>query len=179
MDVYPPPRPGTEVGLGRLPLERPSDLHRLTDAEAYLSLHQDKLVILDEVHALLGLGSLDALLAHPVAGSSLEGFAVETLINAAPRHAQAGFYRTSNGAEVDLVLDLPGHGLWAIEIKKSPSARPRRGFYSACEDLQPRERWLVHGGADVQPYPVGDGVQAIGLRALAARLQAARASVDA
>lgn len=131
------------------------------------------------LHALLGLGSLDALLAHPVAGSSLEGFAVETLINAAPRHAQAGFYRTSNGAEVDLVLDLPGHGLWAIEIKKSPSARPRRGFYSACEDLQPRERWLVHGGADVQPYPVGDGVQAIGLRALAARLQAARASVDA
>lgn len=131
------------------------------------------------LHALLGLGSLDALLAHPVAGSSLEGFAVETLINAAPRHAQAGFYRTSNGAEVDLVLDLPGHGLWAIEIKKSPSARPRRGFYSACEDLQPRERWLVHGGADVQPYPVGDGVHAIGLRALAARLQAARASVDA
>lgn len=84
------------------------------------------------LHALLGLGSLDALLAHPVAGTSPEGFAVETLINAAPRHAQAS-------------------------------------FYSACEDLQPRERWLVQGGADMQPYPVGDGVQAIGLRALAVR----------
>ena len=127
------------------------------------------------LHALLGLCSMDALLAHPVVGGSLEGFVIETLINAAPRDAQAGFYRTSNGAEVDLVLDLTGHGRWAIEVKKSPSSRPRRGFYGACEDLRVTERWLVHGGTDSDPYPVGDGVQAIGLRALAARLQAMRA----
>jgi uncharacterized protein len=126
------------------------------------------------LHALLGLASMDAVLAHPVVGASLEGFAVETLINAAPRDVQMGFYRTSNGAEVDLVLDLPGHGLWAIEVKKSACAKPRRGFYSACEDLQPAQRWLVHGGTDVDPFPVGDGVQAIGLRALASRLQTIR-----
>jgi hypothetical protein len=51
------------------------------------------------VHALLGLNSLDAVLSHPVAGSSWEGFVVEQLINAAPT-AQASFYRTSNGAEL-------------------------------------------------------------------------------
>ncbi len=129
------------------------------------------------LHALLGLASMDALLAHPVVGASLEGFVIETLVNAAPRDAQAGFYRTSNGAEVDLLLDIPGHGLWAIEVKKSPSAKPRKGFYSACEDLRPALRWLVHGGADTETYPVGDEVQAISLRALAARLQATRSTV--
>ena len=129
------------------------------------------------LHALLGLASMDTLLAHPVVGASLEGFVIETLINAAPRDAHAGFYRTSNGAEVDLLLDIPGHGLWAIEVKKSPGAKPRKGFYSACEDLRPALRWLVHGGADTEPYPVGDGVQAISLRALAARLQATRSTV--
>jgi hypothetical protein len=36
------------------------------------------------VHALLGLNSLDAVLSHPVAGSSWEGFDVEQTVNAAP-----------------------------------------------------------------------------------------------
>jgi len=118
------------------------------------------------LHALLGLGTHDALLAHPVVGNSWEGFIIETLLNAAPRNAQCGFYRTSNGAEIDLVIDAPGRGLVAIEVKKSPRAKPRRGFYSACEDLQPAHRFMVHGGADGETYPVGDGVLALSLRSL-------------
>jgi hypothetical protein len=42
------------------------------------------------VHSPLGLYSLDAVLSHPVADSSCEGFVVEQLINAAPS-AQASF----------------------------------------------------------------------------------------
>ena len=116
------------------------------------------------VHALLGISSHDALLSHPVVGNSWEGFAIESLLNAAPINTSSGFYRTSNGAEVDLLLDMPGKGLWAIEIKRGIHSKPRRGFYSACEDLKPDRRWLVHGGAD--QYPIGDGIAAIGLRAL-------------
>jgi hypothetical protein len=122
------------------------------------------------LHALLGLASHDALLAHPVVGNSWEGFVIETLLNAAPRQAQYGFYRSSNGAEIDLLIDAPGLGLMAIEVKKSPNAKPRRGFYSACEDLQPEQRFLLHGGADGEAYPVGDGVMAVSLRGLAHRL---------
>jgi predicted AAA+ superfamily ATPase len=124
------------------------------------------------VHALLGLGSHDRLLSHPVVGNSWEGFAVETLLNAAPINSSSGFYRTSNGAEVDLLLDIPGQGLWAIEIKRSSTAKPRRGFHAACEDLKPQRRWLVHGGTD--RYPLGAGVHALGLRELAGLLQAAK-----
>jgi predicted AAA+ superfamily ATPase len=122
------------------------------------------------LHALLGLATHEDLLAHPVVGNSWEGFVIETLLNATPRSAQVGFYRSSNGAEVDLVVDSPGLGLIAIEVKKGPSAKPRRGFYSACDDLQPDHRFMVHGGADGEPYPVGDGVMAVGLRDLARRL---------
>lgn len=121
------------------------------------------------VHALLGIASLEVLLSHPVLGNSWEGFAIETLLNAAPLNTNRGFYRTSNGAEVDLLLEIPGAGLWAIEIKRGANSKPRRGFYAACDDIQPTQRWLVHAGHD--RYPLGDGVQAIGLRELALTLQ--------
>jgi predicted AAA+ superfamily ATPase len=121
------------------------------------------------VHALLGISTLEALLSHPVLGNSWEGFAIETLLNAAPLNTNHGFYRTSNGAEVDLLLEIPGAGVWAIEIKRGANSKPRRGFYTACDDIQPTQRWLVHGGHDC--YPLGDGVQAIGLRELALTLQ--------
>ncbi len=124
------------------------------------------------VHALLGISSHEALLSHPVLGNSWEGWVVETLLNVAPRNSASGFYRSSNGAEIDLLLDMPGQGLWAIEIKRGASSKPRRGFYAACEDLKPAKRWMVHGGRD--SYPLGDEVQAIGLRALADELQRLR-----
>jgi len=128
------------------------------------------------VHALLGITSNEALLSHPVLGNSWEGFAVETLLNTAPLNSASGFYRSSNGAEIDLLLDMPGQGLWAIEIKRGAASKPRRGFYAACEDLKPAKRWMVHGGPD--RYPLGDEVQAIGLRALADELQRLRSQAD-
>jgi uncharacterized protein len=103
-------------------------------------------------------------------GNSWEGFAIETLLNAAPREAPCGFYRSSNGAEIDLVVDTRGLGLMAVEVKRGINTKPRRGFYSACEDLQPNHKFLVHGGTDGEPYPVGDGVVAVGLRDLSQRL---------
>ncbi len=129
-------------------------------------LKSPKLYVRDSglVHALLGIPSHDALLSHPVVGNSWEGFAIESLLNSAPINTSSGFYRTSNGAEVDLVMNMPGKGLWAIEIKRGIHSKPRRGFYSACEDLKPDHRWLVHGGAD--QYPIGDGIEAIGLRGI-------------
>ncbi len=121
------------------------------------------------VHALLGIGILDELLGHPVVGASWEGFVVENLLNAAPFNTLAGFYRTSGGAEIDLVLDMPGAGRWAVEVKRGMAARPRRGFYRACEDLLPERRFMVGPGSD--RYPVGSGIEAIGLPLLVEELQ--------
>ena len=117
------------------------------------------------VHALLRLDDEDAVLGHPVAGASWEGFAVETLIRAAPSRARAAFYRTATGVEVDLVLELPGSRVWAIEIKRASAPKVERGLRIARDDLRPDRTFLVYSG--VERYPMGGGVEAIGLTPLA------------
>ena len=121
------------------------------------------------VHALLGIAGREDLLGHPVCGSSWEGFAIENLLAVAPEHAQAGFYRTATGAEVDLVLGFPVHGLWAIEIKRSLAPRPSRGLHHARQDLAPERTFIVYPGKE--QYPVRKDVEAISLPGLCRRLQ--------
>jgi predicted AAA+ superfamily ATPase len=108
------------------------------------------------VHALLGLQDIDAVLSHPVAGSSWEGFIVEQLINAAPG-AIASFYRTSNGAEVDLVLEFRSGQTWVIEIKRSTAPTVSKGFYTAASDLRATRKLLVAPVS--QPYPMKEGIE--------------------
>ena len=92
------------------------------------------------VHALLDIESKEALLSHPVVGGSWEGFVVDNLLSCAPASVQGYFYRTSGGAEVDLLLAWPGGELWAIEVKRSLSPKVERGFHAACEDLGPARK---------------------------------------
>lgn len=113
-------------------------------------------------HALLGLGSLDEVLGHPVAGASWEGFVIETLTSVAPNGTQAYSYRTSAGAEIDLVLVLPGGALWAIEVKRSLAPRVERGFHHACADLNPQRKIVVYPGDET--YPLSPGVEAMSLK---------------
>jgi predicted AAA+ superfamily ATPase len=102
------------------------------------------------VHALLGLKTFNDLLA------------------AAPERTVASFYRTAAGAEIDLLLEIPGRGLWAIEVKRSLSGRPEKGFYIACHDLKPDKQFVVNSG--LEPYPIDANTVAIGVPALARML---------
>ncbi len=124
------------------------------------------------VHALLNIKSLDDLLGHPVAGASWEGYAVENLIGAAPRGTDAFFYRTRAGAEIDLLLMLPGQEPWAIKVKRSSAPRVPRGFRIAAADVQAARNFIVYPGEET--YPLGDGITATPLPALMRRLVDAR-----
>ena len=118
------------------------------------------------VHALLEIRDYNALAGHPVAGSSWEGFVIENLLGVAPPGTEAGFYRTRAGAEVDLVLRLPGRKApWAIEVKLGLAPKPSRGLHSGRMDLMPGRTFLVGSGKD--RYPVAEGIEVIGLRELA------------
>ena len=99
-------------------------------------------------HALLGLRSRDDVLAHPVAGPSWEGYVIENLCAAAPRGAEAWFYRTAAGAELDLVLQLPGARVFAIEIKRSLAPVRSKGFEIASDDVGATHRYVVYPGAE-------------------------------
>ena len=116
-------------------------------------------------HTLLGLTTQEDVLGHPVAGASWEGFVIETLVAASPVGTQANFYRTSAGAEIDLLLILPGQRLWAIEVKRSLSPKLERGFHQACDDLAPARRIVVYPGAERFPSTHGTEVMSLPLLA--------------
>ena len=120
------------------------------------------------VHTLLGLGDREALLGHPVAGGSWEGFALQNLLGAAPERVRAHFYRTAAGAEIDLVLEMPHGALWTVEIKRGLAPKLDKGFHHARADLDPERSFVVYSGAD--RYPKGDGIEVVGLGELASIL---------
>jgi len=108
------------------------------------------------VHALLGLADLEAILAHPVAGASWEGFVVEQLLAAAPA-VEASFYRTAHGAEADLVLRFRDGETWVVEIKRSSAPTVSKGFHLAAADVGATRKLLVAPVATA--YPLRDGVE--------------------
>lgn len=130
-----------------------------------------KLYIRDSglVHALLELGTRDQVLGHPVAGASYEGMVIENLIEAAGERRTACYFRTADGAEIDLVLERGGRPEMAIEVKRSTAPSPDRGFGIACDDLGIDERYVVYPGSE--RFPLRQGAQAVGLGELMDRLR--------
>lgn len=122
------------------------------------------------VHALLGLVDKEAVLGHPVAGLSWEGMVIESAIGAAAGRAEPSFYRTSGGAEIDLVLSWHDGREWAIEVKRSAAPKLERGMRSALEDLRPERSFVVYPGRE--SYRLGRETEAIGLSALCAEISA-------
>jgi predicted AAA+ superfamily ATPase len=119
-------------------------------------------------HALLGLADKEAVLGHPVAGGSWEGLAIESLIGVAGGRAEASFYRTGGGAEVDLVLTWADGREWAVEVKRSLAPKLERGLRSALEDLRPERSFVVYPGDE--RFRLGAGVEAIDLATLCAEV---------
>ncbi len=123
-------------------------------------------------HALLGLGDKEDVLGHPAVGSTWEGFVIENIINNAPAEATASFYRSSGGAEIDLILTLPGRRPWAIEIKRSLEPKLGRGFHSACADVDPEEKYVVYPGSE--GYQMANDVRVVNLPELARKIDTLR-----
>jgi len=92
---------------------------------------------------------------------------VENVLNTVPPGTAAYFYRTSAGAEVDLVFDLPGQERWVIEIKRSTAPRIDKGFYHAYEDLKPDAAFVVYPGDEC--YPIKNNIEAVNLGSLMSR----------
>lgn len=116
------------------------------------------------VHALLNLGDWDSVVGHPIAGGSWEGFVIESVLSCAAKTVNASFYRTTGGAEIDLILELPNNETWAIEIKRGLTPKLEKGFYFACEEIKPHKMFVVYSGSE--RYQITPDVWAIGLTEL-------------
>ncbi|MCL1930574.1 MAG: ATP-binding protein, partial [Treponema sp.] len=85
--------------------------------------------------ALLGLHSFEELSGHPVFGAAWEQIVLANLRGWYP-NAEICYYRTSNGSEVDFVVNIDGV-VYVIECKASFSPVLSKGNYLAFEDIAP------------------------------------------
>lgn len=106
------------------------------------------------LHALLDIETYDFLLAHPVAGASWEGFVIENIIAAYERF-RPFFLRTSNGAEIDLLLERSGRR-HLFECKLSKAPKPSRGFYELVNEMQSETARVIAPVDD--PYEIRHGI---------------------
>jgi len=114
------------------------------------------------LHSLSGLDDFNELLGHPCLGSSWEGLVIEHAIAALPNWAPH-VYRTSRGAELDLVLEK-GRRRLVVEARASAAPTVTRGFWSALDDVEPEAAFVV---APVdEAYPLRGNVPVVPLAAM-------------
>ena len=110
------------------------------------------------LHALLNIATIDDLSAHPIVGRSWEGFVIEQIMGAAPPLAEFSFYRTTAGAEMDLVV-TEGSRSVGYEIKLANAPTVGKGFWHACEDLGVERAYVVAPVSE--SYPLAENVEVI------------------
>lgn len=112
------------------------------------------------LHALLQLETLEDVLGHPMAGASWEGWVIEQVLASAPDNWRPWFYRTSGGAEIDLLVERTGgQPPLAFEIKRATNPVPGKGFWSALRDLELSEGYVICPCDEA--YPLGSGVSTL------------------
>ncbi len=124
------------------------------------------------LHRLLGIGDYDALLSNPILGKSWEGFVVENIHSVLPRLAEAYFYRTAAGAEIDLVIKMPNREVWAVEIKHGYAPKISKHYSQTCDDIGATHKFVVYGGDD--QFPIGENVRMISLPKIMEKLASAQ-----
>jgi predicted AAA+ superfamily ATPase len=118
------------------------------------------------LHALLQLHDLDALLGHPKAGSSWEGFAIEQILGLLESR-DAYFWSAHAGAELDLLVIHRGRRL-GFEIKLADAPRASRSMRTAIEDLSLERLYVVV--PDGPTYAIEERISVVALGRLANEL---------
>jgi len=114
------------------------------------------------MHFLSGIENMEQLSGHPKKGASWEGFAVEQIIPLLPANRKVCFYRTHDGAELDMVLIRGNHPVASIEIKYGSDTRPTRGNTEAVQTLKTFHNYIII--KDDDDYLLSGGFRVCGLR---------------
>ena len=116
-------------------------------------------------HALQGIGSEQALIAHPKLGASWEGFALEQIL-AKLRGEEAYFYAIHGGSDLDLYL--PNRRL-GMEVKRRDAPRKTRSMEIAIQDLGLEELIVVYPGS--RSYDLAPRIRVMPLVEIVSKLE--------
>ncbi|MBK5194969.1 MAG: ATP-binding protein [Proteiniphilum sp.] len=115
---------------------------------------------------LLGLRNFADLSGHPTFGSIWEQIVLSNL-KGIYSDADFFYYRTTNGAEVDFVMNVRNR-VFAIECKASYSPVLSKGNYLAIEDVAPRHTFVVTPSADC--WSMKEKIDVVSLDALKSKI---------
>ncbi len=115
------------------------------------------------LHALLHIQQPEDLILNPAVGASWEGYALAECLKNLPKGIEPYFFRTSSGAECDLLLTKGGLPLACIEIKLGHVVKPSKGFFETIEALQTPQNFILT--YDSESWLLKPGVQVISLTA--------------
>lgn len=119
------------------------------------------------VNSLLGIKDFEALAGSPAIGGIWELAIYANLKGHFPR-ANFYFYRTSNGAEIDLVMENLDKR-FAIECKAGNHPKLSRGNWNAIEDINPNHVFIA---APVEKgWPVSENVNVVNITELIAAIK--------
>lgn len=96
------------------------------------------------LHSLLGIQSPTALLSHPKAGPSWEGFVIEQVLRLL-RTRDAYYWAVHEGSELDLLVFHEGRRI-GFEIKRSDLPGLTRSMTIARDDLELDALWVIYPG---------------------------------
>ncbi|MCY4599882.1 MAG: ATP-binding protein [Acidobacteria bacterium] len=113
------------------------------------------------LHTLLALDSEAALLGHPKAGASWEGFAMREIVRIlGVDWNRCHYWATQQGAELDLLAFTEGRRI-GFEFKRTSAPRLTRSMRSALADLRLDRLYVVFPGSS--RFPLETRVEAVGL----------------
>ncbi|UZD22187.1 ATP-binding protein [Algoriphagus halophytocola] len=113
------------------------------------------------LHYLLGIKNMESIFGNIVLGSSWEAFVINQTAAVLKSDDEMYYYRTHDGAEIDLLIRRNNTWLAAAEIKFSVNPKLTKGTHLAMEDLGiellhvviPRE----------ENYPMTKNIQVVGV----------------
>lgn len=117
--------------------------------------------------ALLGLHNFEEMSGHPSFGAVWEQIVLSNLKGLFPE-ASFYFYRTSNGAEVDFVMNI-NNNVFAIECKASYAPVLTKGNYNAFEDVIPKQVFVV--SPVEKGWPMKRGIDLVSLEELEVKIK--------
>ena len=112
--------------------------------------------------ALLKIENEENLLRHPVVGSVWEGFIIEQILQILEiRNEETFYWRTSNGAELDLLLWYKDRKI-GFECKFTDAPKRSKSMSIAIEDLKLDILYIVYPGG--RSYQIDDKITVLSIK---------------
>lgn len=116
------------------------------------------------LHSLLEVERFEDLFGNPVIGNSWEGYVIEQIYAVLPESYTLNYYRTQQGAELDLVICKNLKPVIGIEIKFNSSPKFSVGNEISLKDLGLNKCFIVV--PEVERYYLKDSIEVISVSEL-------------